>query len=286
MGNHARGTGRTRPAKSPARVGGDPRRTLHRADPRHRVEDAQGYGALRCRRARAARCDDRRHAQAAAGIPEGKRHRHRRQRIGDQRRRGRTRADGATCGRSARSKTARPARLLGPRRRRPAVHGNRPGAVVAQGARARRAAPGPDRRRRGKRGLRRAGDRRNARPRARSDEGESERIRHLDRASGGRDRRDDQREGGVRAAALGRALRTGDDVHRRRPGDRCGIRADVIVRRQRAGRRRVQGRGAPLRPARAPVKRPAGTKIFCLHPILTCSPIMQKVHFYLIFKFF
>ena len=73
-------------------------------------------------------CHDGRHGQAQARVPQGKRHRHGRQRLGHQRRGRRRGADGGLGGQGAGPQAAGASGGLRPRRRGPQVHGHRPGA--------------------------------------------------------------------------------------------------------------------------------------------------------------
>jgi acetyl-CoA acetyltransferase len=106
-------------------------------------------------------------------------------------------------------------------------HGRRPDPGLEDGAEEGRADAGPDGCDREQRGLCRAGDRRVSRARTRHEEDEPERwcdrARSPDRLLG----RLPGDQGDLRTAAHGRPLCVGDDVHRRRAGDRGGVRAAV-----------------------------------------------------------
>ena len=88
------------------------------------------------------------------------------------------------------------------------------------------------RRHRIERGVRGAGARRQQGARPRPGEGQSERRRDRARSPDRRDRLHPDRQGDVRAAAHGRALRPRHDVHRRRTGHRGDHRASVSGRRR------------------------------------------------------
>ena len=98
-------------------------------------------------------------AQAEARLLEG-RHGDGRQRVRHQRRRRRPGADDGGRGREARPHAACPHRLLGDRRRRSGDHGHGPDPVLPQGAREGRLEGSGPRPRRGERGLRGPGARR------------------------------------------------------------------------------------------------------------------------------
>ncbi|SPU97283.1 3-hydroxyacyl-CoA dehydrogenase [Burkholderia cenocepacia] len=136
-------------------------------------------------------------------------------------------ADAARAGREA----ARPPRRVCARGRRSGVHGYRPGAGHAEGARTRGPEDQRSRRDRSQRGIRGPGVRGHAGARPRSGQGQPERFGHLARSPDRCDRRADHGEGAVRAEAHRRALRARDDVHRRRPGDCGDLREHLIIDR-------------------------------------------------------
>ena len=90
----ARGPGCVRRREPQARRRGHRRRPLQEPDPADRTEEQEGSGRVRHRRACPRRFVDGRNGQAEGRVHQGKRHRDRRQRFGDQRRRLRRRADG------------------------------------------------------------------------------------------------------------------------------------------------------------------------------------------------
>ena len=95
--------------------------------------------------------------------------------------------------------------------------------------------------RRAQRGLRVPVDRLHQRARPGPRQGQRQRRRHRARAPARHERRPADHDARPRAPPNGRALRPRDDVHRRRPGDRDGRRADRGVRPERAARARSAG---------------------------------------------
>ncbi len=132
------------------------------------------------------------------------------------------------------------------RGRRSGVHGHRPGAGHAQGARTGRPDGRRSRRHRSERSICRAGVCGQQGTWARSREGQSERLRHFARPPDRRDRRIDHREGAVRTAAHRRALRARDDVHWRRAGHRGDLRADLTPGARRLGSMQQEGTDAGI----------------------------------------
>ena len=128
------------------------------------AEGRPGHGPRR--RGPAPRHHARAPRQAAADLPRG-RHRHRRQLVADQRRRG-LRGAGERGARHASSAASRWRGIVSSASAGvdPAVHGHRPGARDAQGARARRPRAEGHRPGRAERGVRLAGARLDARARA------------------------------------------------------------------------------------------------------------------------
>src|SRR6266581_3592942 len=156
------------------------------------------------------------------------------QRMGDaqllrhQRRRGGGGADGEVRGAEAGREAACAPRGVLARRRGASADGPRAdprgeARLRESGSQARR--HGRDRVERGVRG---PGDGGDARSRARSGEGQSQRRSGGARPPHWRNRLHPRREGDLRAAPNGKALRPGHDVHRRRAGDRGDFRTDVM----------------------------------------------------------
>ena len=100
----------------------------------------------------------------------------------------------------------------------PEIHGLRPGRLVGEGARPRRAEDVRYRRDRAQRGLRGAGARLRARTLHRSGEHEHRRRRHRHRPSARCDRCAHYRQGSADPPPRRQALCAGHPVHRRRPG--------------------------------------------------------------------
>ena len=136
-GDRPRRLRRLRPGE-PAPLRAGPRRgPLRRARScRSRSPGKKGETTVAHRRAPARRHDDRGDDQAPGRLPQGGRG-HRRQRLGDHRRRGGDRRRLARRGPRAGPARGRPAGRLGGGRRRSADHGDRPGARRAQAVRAR-----------------------------------------------------------------------------------------------------------------------------------------------------
>ncbi len=156
-GVDARRPGRVRAAQPPQRARRAGVGRAGRGDRRGRGRRSQGRRHRRRRRRGTAH---RRRAGAAARAAAGvqrRRHGDGRQRLAAQRRRGGAAADVRCRGPAARPDAAGALRRRRLRRRRPVLHGDRPGAGDAQAARAARADGRRRRPRRGQRGVRRAG---------------------------------------------------------------------------------------------------------------------------------
>ena len=192
LGGVARGPGRVRAALAAA-LGG-------------RGRGRAGSTTSSCRSATSSRDEhprpdtSRREARDAAARVPRRRHRHGRQLVGAQRRRGRARDRLRGEGARARHRAARRVRRLGGRRRRPARDGHRPGAGGAEAARAHRAVRRRPRPRRAERGVRVAVARGDPRARARRGEGERQRRRDRDRPPARDERRAARRHAAARAA--------------------------------------------------------------------------------------
>ena len=223
VGHHARGTGRARRRIAPPRSSGHRRGPLQVADRSHRQADAQGRSHLRHRRAREGVDDDGDIGEDEAGVQEG-RLGDRRQCLGHQRRRRLLRDGRRRRGRCRRPQADGAAGGLCRGRRAQRRDGRRPDPGDQGSAEEGRHDAGPDGRDREQRSLRRAGHHRGARTGVRHEEGQPERRRHRARPPHRLLGRLPGHQGHLRTAPQRRPLRAGDDVHRRRPGHRRGVR--------------------------------------------------------------
>src|ERR1700694_2170675 len=223
---HARSAGPVFDRVAPPRGTGDGERPLQEPDRADRVADEEGRRVFRHRRARAQGCQDGGSGEAEDGVQEG-RYRHRRQRLGHQRRGRSSRADGSPdCKKNEFKNIGAAGRLRACRRRAP-DDGARTDSRCEARLRKDRPQALRHRRRRIERSVRSAGDGSDQGSRPRSGQGQSERRRGGARPSNRRDRGDPDGEGALRARAHEQALCSGDHVHRRRAGHRRDLRKNL-----------------------------------------------------------